>query len=205
MTTSSATTGRDGGERAGAAEEVQGSPDSSARGNQPVAAQIAPLRKAAIVLVSLEQSLASQLLAQLDRSSVEAVTWEIARLDRIDPVEQAAVLEEFLGLGLRRLCFVFEDLLRLPDQDIRGTYHDEDTATWALALAGAAPPVRTKVLRALDAAAAAALRRFLEGLGPFRLSDAEVAQAEIAERFRRLHDRGSISLPDPSGREEVLV
>lgn len=202
MTTSSATTGRDGGERAGAAVEVQGSPDSSARGNQPVAAQIAPLRKAAIVLVSLEQSLASQLLAQLDRSSVEAVTWEIARLDRIDPVEQAAVLEEFLGLGLRRLCFVFEDLLRLPDQDIRGAYHDEDTATWALALAGAAPPVRTKVLRALDAAA---LRRFLEGLGPFRLSDAEVAQAEIAERFRRLHDRGSISLPDPSGREEVLV
>ncbi len=205
MTTSSATTGRDGGERAGAAEEVQGSPDSSARGNQPVAAQIAPLRKAAIVLVSLEQLLASQLLAQLDRSSVEAVTWEIARLDRIDTVEQAAVLEEFLGRGLRRLCFVFEDLLRLPDQDIRGTYHDEDTATWALALAGAAPPVRTKVLRALDAAAAAALRRFLEGLGPFRLSDAEVAQAEIAERFRRLHDRGSISLPDPSGREEVLV
>lgn len=202
MTTTSATTGRDGGERAGAADEVQGSPDSSARGNQPVAAQIAPLRKAAIVLVSLEQSLASQLLAQLDRSSVEAVTWEIARLDRIDTVEQAAVLEEFLGLGLRRLCFVFEDLLRLPDQDIRGAYHDEDTATWALALAGAAPPVRTKVLRALDAAA---LRRFLEGLGPFRLSDAEVAQAEIAERFRRLHDRGSISLPDPSGREEVLV
>jgi flagellar motor switch protein FliG len=197
--------GRDGGERAGVAAEIQDSLDSSARGMAPVAAQIAPLRKAAIVLVSLEQSLASQLLAQLDRSSVEAVTWEIARLDRIDPAEQAVVLEEFLGLGLRRLCFVFEDLLRLPEKDIRGGYHDEDIATWALALAGAAPPVRAKVFSALDSAAAAALGRFLKGLGPFRLSDAEVAQAEIAERFRRLHDRGSISLPDPSGREEVLV
>jgi flagellar motor switch protein FliG len=205
MITSSATTERDGGERPGVAVEIQGSLDSSARGMAPVAAQIAPLRKAAIVLVSLEQSLASQLLAQLDRSSVEAVTWEIARLDRIDPDEQAAVLEEFLGLGLRRLCFAFEDLLRLPEKDIRGAYHDEDIATWALALAGAAPPVRAKVFRALDGAAAAALGRFLEGLGPFRLSDAEVAQSEIAERFRRLHDRGSISLPDPSGREEVLV
>jgi len=205
MNRSSAKPGREGGERAGAAVEVPDSPDSSALGDESVAARIAPLRKAAIVLVSLEQSLASQLLAQLDRSSVEAVTWEIARLDRIEPVEQAAVLEEFLGLGLRRLCFVFEDLLRLSDQDIRGAYHDEDIATWALALAGAAPPVRAKVLRALEATAAAALRRFLEGLGPFRLSDAEVAQAEVAERFRRLHDRGSISLPDPSGREEVLV
>ena len=46
---------------------------------------IPPLRKAAIVLVSLEQSLASQLLSHLDRSAVEMVTWEIARLDRVDP------------------------------------------------------------------------------------------------------------------------
>ena len=78
-------------------------------------------------------------------------------------------------------------------------------ATWALAIAGAAAPVRAKILGSLDPASAAALRRFLEGMGPFRLSDAEAAQAEIAERFRRLHDRGSVSLPDPSGREEVLV
>ncbi len=205
MITSSATSSRDVGERAAGAAEIQGSLDTSARGPTSVTAQIAPLRKAAIVLISLEQSLASQLLAQLDRPSVEAVTWEIARLDRIDPAEQAAVLEEFLGLGLRRLCFVFEDVLRLPEKDVRGAYHDEDIATWALALAGAAPPVRAKVFRALDAAAAAALGRYLEGLGPFRLSDAEVAQSEIAERFRRLHDRGTISLPDPSGSEEVLV
>jgi flagellar motor switch protein FliG len=167
--------------------------------------RITPLRKAAIVLVSLEQSLASQLLAQLDRSSVEAVTWEIARLDRIEPAEQAIVLEEFLELGLRRLCFGFEDLLKLSEDDIRGAYDDEDIATWALAIAGAAPPVRAKVLGALDSAASTSLRRYLEGLGPFRLSEAEAAQAEITERFRRLHDRGSVSLPDPTGHEEVLV
>jgi flagellar motor switch protein FliG len=167
--------------------------------------RIAPLRKAAIVLVSLEQSLASQLLTNLDRAAVEAVTWEIARLDRIDPAEQAAVLDEFLELGLRRLCFVFEDLLRMKDQEIRGAFHREDQSTWALALAGAAPPVRAKVLGSLDPDSASSLRRLLEGLGPFRLSAAEAAQTEIAERFRRLHDRGAISLPDPSGREEVLV
>jgi flagellar motor switch protein FliG len=169
------------------------------------AAGITPIRKAAIVLVSLEQSLASQLLAHLDRSSVEAVTWEIARLERIDPAEQAAVLDEFLGLGIRRLCFVFEDLLRMHDEDIRRAYHHEDNPVWALALAGAAPPVRAKVLGALDANSASVLRQFLEALGPFRLSDAEAAQAEVAERFRRLHDLGEVSLPEPSGSDEVLV
>ena len=164
-----------------------------------------PVRKAAIVLVSLDQSLASQLLSHLDRSAVEAVTWEIARLERVDPAERAAVLEEFYGLGLRRLCFVFDDLVKMSDADIRAAFHDEDLETWALALAGAAAPVRAKVLGALAALPADRLRQSLDHLGPFRLSDSEAAQLEIAERLRRLYDRGRISLPEPSGRDEVLV
>ena len=167
--------------------------------------EISPLRKAAIVLVSLEQSLASQLLSHLDRSAVEMVTWEIARLERVDPAERAAVLEEFYDLGLRRLCFVFEDLVQMRDADIRAAFHDEDLITWALALAGAAATVRAKVLGALAAAGAAALTHRLDHLGPFRLSDSEAAQLEIAERLRRLSDCGRIRLPEPNGREEVIV
>ena len=33
----------------------------------------------------------------------------------VDPAERAAVLEEFYGLGLRRLCFVFDDLVKMSD------------------------------------------------------------------------------------------
>jgi len=164
-----------------------------------------PIRKAAILLVSLEQPLASQLLAQLDRQAVEAVTLEIARLERIAPGEQQAVLEEFYGLGLRRLRFVFEDLVKMDDTDIREAYHDEDVTTWALALGGAARPVRAKVLRALPAASATALARVLDQLGPFRLDDSEAAQMDIAERLRRLHDHGRLTLPDPNGQEAILV
>ena len=61
------------------------------------------------------------------------------------------MLEEFYGLGLRRLCFVFDDLVKMSDADIRAAFHDEDLETWALALAGAAAPVRAKVLGALAA------------------------------------------------------
>ena len=173
--------------------------------NGAVDADPGPLRKAAILVVSLEQPLASQLLAQLDRAAVEAVTLEIARLDRIAPSEQHAVLEEFYGLGLRRLRFVFDDVVRMDDTDLREAFHDEDAPTWALALAGAAPPVRAKVLSALGSGSSGALRRAVDGLGPFRLDDAEAAQVELAERLRRLHDHGRITLPDPDGREEILV
>jgi flagellar motor switch protein FliG len=167
--------------------------------------EASPLRKAAILLVSLEQPLASQLLAQLERPAVEAVTLEIARLERIAPAEQQAVLEEFYGLGLCRLRFVFEDLVKMDVRDIRSAYHEEDAATWALALAGAARPVRVKVLEALPAPLAEGLRRRLAQLGPFRLDDAEAAQADIADRLRRLHDHGQLTLPHPDAQEAILV
>lgn len=183
-------------------------PGIGAAGDGPArdfAADSTPLRKAAILLVSLEQPLASQLLAELERSAVEAVTLEIARLERVTPAEQQAVLEEFYGLGLRRLRFVFEDLVKMDDRDVREAYHDEDAATWALALAGAARPVRAKVLGALPAGSAETLRLGLARLGPFRLGDAEAAQADVAERLRRLHDHGRLTLPDPNGPEVLLV
>ena len=166
---------------------------------------LGPLRKAAILVVSLEQPLASQLLAQLDRSAVEAVTLEIAHLDRIATEEQQAVLEEFYGLGLRRLRFVFEDLVKMDDNELREAYHAEDSPTWALALIGAARPVRAKVLGALAPGPADDLRRRIEAMGSWRLIDAEAAQAELADRLRRLHDHGQLTLPDPNGQEAILV
>ena len=171
----------------------------------PAKAPTSPLRKAAILVVSLEQPLASQLLAQMDRAAVEAVTLEIARLERIAPAEQHAVLEEFYGLGLRRLRFIFDDVARMADNDLKEAYHDEDAPTWALALAGASRAVRARVLGALPASSSATLRRALAALGPYRLDDAEAAQADLAERLRRLHDLGTITLPDPEGQEAILV
>ena len=134
------------GEAAGMLMRWQSAAADWGADSDAIAEAISPVRKAAIVLVSLEQSLASQLLSHLDRSAVEAVTWEIARLESVDPVDRSAVLEEFYGLGLRRLCFVFEDLIKMPDADIRSAFYEEDIDTWALALAGAAAHVRAKVL-----------------------------------------------------------
>jgi flagellar motor switch protein FliG len=192
----------------GGTAPASGSTGASAVASDPdaeFAADSTPIRKAAILLVSLEQPLASQLLAQLDRAAVEAVTLEIARLERVTSAEQQAVLEEFYGLGLRRLRFVFEDLVKMDDRDIREAYHDEDAATWALALAGAARPVRAKVLGALLPASAEDVGRGLADLGPFRLDDVEAAQADVADRLRRLHDHGRLTLPDPNGQEAILV
>jgi flagellar motor switch protein FliG len=173
--------------------------------DRPHTSAISPLRKAAIVLVSLEHSLASLLLSHMDRSAVEAVTWEITRLESIDPAERSMVLEEFCDLGLRRLCFAFDDLAHMEREDICTAFQVEEIKTWALALAGATPSVRSRVLEALSASTANRLRHHLDHLGPFRLSDSETAQLGIAERLRQLHDDGRISLSAASGGEDALV
>lgn len=178
-------------------------PDAMTTGPEPIAAD--PIRKAAILILSLDQSLSRQLMARLERAAVDAVDREITRLERIEPAEQHAVLEEFYAQGLRRLRFLFDDVVRMDDTDIQEAYHVEDATTWALALAGASRPVRAKVLGALTPTVANGLEQALAGLGPFRLDDAEAAQADLAERLRRLHDHGRISLPDPDGQEERLV
>jgi flagellar motor switch protein FliG len=134
-------------------------------------------RTAAIVLVSLEQSRVLQLLPHLERSAVDMVTWEIARLDRIEPAERAAVLSEFYGLGLRRLCFVFDDLVKMSDPDILAAFHEEDLEIWALALAGTAATVRAKVL-GTSAGSGPAEGGTWTTSGSFRLSDSEAAQSD---------------------------
>ncbi len=60
------------------------------------------LRKAAILLVSLDQEAACQIIAKFDKETVERVSLEIARLDSVGSSEKDAVLEEFYRLGMAR-------------------------------------------------------------------------------------------------------
>lgn len=60
------------------------------------------LRKAAVLMVSLDTGTASKLMAQLDKDSIEALTMEIAKLNNVSPEEQDKVVEEFYTLGMAR-------------------------------------------------------------------------------------------------------
>ena len=60
------------------------------------------LRKAAILLVSLDTANAAALMTRLDKESIEALTMEIAKLTGVTPEEQDAVLEEYYTLGMAR-------------------------------------------------------------------------------------------------------
>jgi flagellar motor switch protein FliG len=63
---------------------------------------IPSLRKAAILLRSLDGASAEQLLSELEPACAEALTAEAARLDEINPEEQHLVVEELKQLWIRQ-------------------------------------------------------------------------------------------------------
>lgn len=161
---------------------------SDARTASADAQPIPALRKAALVIVSLDEALAQSLVGYLDRADVDALNLELTRIDGIDPDQQKAALEEFVALGAERVRFVFDNVAHLRAAIIRAAFREEDTQRWALALAGASRRARTAVLDALAPAASESLRHALTAIGPFRLDDVDAAQHQIAEVLRRLID-----------------
>ena len=60
------------------------------------------MKKAAVLLVSIDSEVASRLMSQLDAPTIEAVSQAIAQLGTISPDERNKVVEEFYQLNMAR-------------------------------------------------------------------------------------------------------
>ena len=84
-----------------------------------------------------------------------------------------------------------------------------DTRTLApgglfVALKGAQPELKEKILANMSSRAAATLREDLESRGPMRLSEVEAQQKEILKVVRRLADEGTIVLSSGGGDDAMV-
>lgn len=106
---------------------------------------------------------------------------------------------------IRRLMFVFEDLIKLSDKDIQTVLKNVETNQWALALKGASQPLQDKILGNLSQRAADMLREEIDFLGKVRLSEVEAMQQKIADIVRTLEDSGQLARPTGDQEEEFVV
>jgi len=90
--------------------------------------------------------------------------------------------------------FVFDDVAKLDDKSIQTVLREVASETLVVALKGASPELREKILGNMSTRAAEALREDLESRGPMRLSEVEEQQREILKTVRRLADEGQIAL-----------
>lgn len=99
-----------------------------------------------------------------------------------------------LAEDVRRLMFVFDDLLRFDARSVQEILKEITADTLALALKTAGEPIRDRFLAAMSQRAGLMLRENMELLGTPRPGEVERAQGEIVAAVRRLADAGVIIL-----------
>lgn len=134
---------------------------------------------------------AANIINHLDSSNEQAVMGAIRKVD------------EDLGGKIQDLMFVFDNLGDLDDRSIQTVLREVPNERLALALRGADPGVKEKILGNMSQRAAQILTEDMEARGPVRLADVEAAQKEVLGIARKLADEGSITLSG-GGSEEFV-
>ncbi|QOJ15972.1 MAG: flagellar motor switch protein FliG [Planctomycetia bacterium] len=106
---------------------------------------------------------------------------------------------------IRRLMFVFEDIMRVNDKGIQSMLKEVDNEELALALRTASEELKEKIFRNMSERAVTLIKEEMEFMGPVRVSDVEAAQKKIVDVVRRLEDAGEIIIAGKGGAEKDLV
>ncbi len=106
---------------------------------------------------------------------------------------------------IRRLMFVFEDILLVNDKGIQLVLKEIENEELALALKTASPELQDKIFRNMSERAAQLIKEDMEYMGPVRVSDVEAAQQRIVDVVRRLEDAGELIISGRGGEKEMIV
>ncbi len=109
-----------------------------------------------------------------------------------------------LAEEIRKLMFVFEDLVFVDDKGIQQLLKDVDQQKLVIALKTAPEEVRTKLFKNMSNRAATLLQEDLDAMGPTKLSDVESAQAEIVQKCKELEASGKAFI-NRGGEGDTLV
>lgn len=113
--------------------------------------------------------------------------------------------DDNVAAEIKRLMFIFDDIIHLQDRDIQAILKEVDRKDLALALKIADDKVKDKIYTNMSERAADLLKEELQYMGPTRLKEVEAAQARIVDTIKMLEEREVISINFRGGTEEVYV
>ena len=137
---------------------------------------------------------------QIKKAALGGVRAAAEILNFVGSTSEASILEtvrtvdDGIAQGIMDEMFVFENLMDIDDRGIQALLKEVQSESLVVALKGAAPDLRDKVLRNMSSRAAEMLKEDLESRGPVRISEVEGEQKEILKIVRRLADEGQIVL-----------
>jgi flagellar motor switch protein FliG len=120
----------------------------------------------------------ADMLNLMDKNSEKNI---MARVEEKDPE---------LAEEIRKLMFVFEDIIFVDDRGIQELLKGVDNTKLVVALKTAPDEVKTKLFKNMSNRAATLLKEDLDSMGPTKISDVEKAQQEIVQQLKDLEAKG---------------
>ena len=165
------------------------------------------------VISEVERGLEARLANMLTQSfeKIGGVDTVAEMLNLVDRTTEKSIMEGLeaedpdLVEEIRRLMFVFEDILLVNDKGIQAVLKEVDNDEMAIALKTASPELKEKIFGNMSERAAKLIEEDMQYMGPVRVSDVEAAQQRIVDVVRRLEDAGEIIISGRGGDKEMIV
>lgn len=165
------------------------------------------------VIRQVEQVMERKLSSILNQDFTTAggVKSLVEMLNLVDRTTERHILESLdetspeLAEEVRKLMFVFEDLLLLDDRSIQQLIKEVEAKEVALALKGTSEEVQEKIFANMSQRAAAMMREDMTYMGPQRRRSIEEAQQKIVGIVRRLEEAGKIIIARGGGDDELVA
>ncbi len=119
-------------------------------------------------------------------------------------IEQLEVDNPELAEDIKKLMFVFEDIVQLDDRSLQMVLREVDQKDLSLALKATNDEVKNKIYKNMSKRAGDMLKEELEFMGPVKIKDVEDAQQKIVGVIRNLEDKGDIVVSRGKGDEMIV-
>lgn len=163
------------------------------------------------VIERVEQTLRTEFMSNLSqtrRRDLHEVMAEIFNnFDRQTETRFITALEEEnreAAERIKALMFTFDDLIKLDGGSAQTMMRNIDKDKLAIALKGAAEPVREFFFKNMSTRAAKMLVEDMQALGPVRLRDVDEAQSLLVNIAKDLAAKGEILISKSRGDEELI-
>ncbi len=159
----------------------------------------------------IKKQLVSSFNQKLDITGGAKAVAEV--LNHVDRGTERTILESIeekepeLAEEVKKLMFVFEDIILVEDRSLQRVLKEVDAHDLALALKASGAEIREKIFNNISKRAAETISEEIEYMGPVRLKIVEEAQQKIVNVIRRLDEEGEIVITGRGGGggDEVVV
>lgn len=162
----------------------------------------------AIVEQVLEKRFSS--VVTVDMTEIGGVNYVAEIMNNTDRTTEKHIFDELgksdpeLSENIRKLMFVFEDIVKLDDMTVQRVLREVDAQDLAVAIKGSNEDVKNSLLSNVSTRARESIQEDIKYLRNVRMKDVEEAQQKIVNVIRSLEEAGEIVI-SRGGEDDVII